>query len=130
MRNWDLREFRVRVHSTSLIWQVRVQIRRVITPIRGHSNPMRQVVPRISHIRLYPPHRSHQHPSSVSFFSTTLLSSQNTELIHPDLSRDVSIMSCHRVQHTPSTAYTESSIHRVQHPPKIVCLPFIPMITR
>jgi len=34
--------------------------------------------------------------------------------------------SIHRVQHTPSTAYTEYSIHRV---PKIVCLPFILMIT-
>jgi hypothetical protein len=30
---------------------------------------------------------------------------------------------------TPSTAYTEYCIHWVQHPPKIVCLPFILMIT-
>ena len=47
--------------------------------------------------------------------------------------------STHRVQHTPSTAYTEYSIHRVQHTPstayteysicKIVCIPFILMIT-
>jgi hypothetical protein len=29
----------------------------------------------------------------------------------------------------PSIAYTEYSIHRVQHPSKIVCLPFILMIT-
>jgi len=35
--------------------------------------------------------------------------------------------SIHRVQHTPSTAYTKYSIHRV---PKIVCRPFIVMITR
>jgi hypothetical protein len=34
-----------------------------------------------------------------------------------------------RVQHTPSTAYTKYSIHQVQHSPKIVCLPFILMIT-
>jgi len=32
-----------------------------------------------------------------------------------------------RVRHTPSTAYTNSTIHRVQHPPKIVRLPFILM---
>jgi len=38
--------------------------------------------------------------------------------------------SIHRVQYTPSTASTEYSIHWVQHPPKIVCLPFILMITR
>jgi len=35
----------------------------------------------------------------------------------------------HRVQHTRRTAYTEYSIHRVQYPCKIVCLPFILMIT-
>jgi hypothetical protein len=38
--------------------------------------------------------------------------------------------SIHQVQHTPSTAYTEYTIHRVQHLPTIVCLPFILMITR
>jgi len=37
--------------------------------------------------------------------------------------------SMHQVQHSPSTAYTKYSIHWVQHPPKIVCLPFIVMIT-
>ena len=38
-------------------------------------------------------------------------------------------MSRYWVQHTPSTAYTEYSIHWVQHPPRIVCLPFILIIT-
>jgi len=66
---------------------------------------------------------------SLSFSFTTLPSSQNTKLSHPSLSLHAMIMSLHRVQHTPSTAYTEYSIHRVQHPPKIVCLPFIPMIS-
>ena len=37
--------------------------------------------------------------------------------------------SMHQVQHTPSTAYTEYHIHRVQHLPKILCLPCILMIT-
>ena len=37
--------------------------------------------------------------------------------------------SIHRVQHTPSAAYTECSIHRVQYTPKIVSRPFILMIT-
>jgi len=33
------------------------------------------------------------------------------------------IKSKHRVQHTPSTAYTEYCIHRTLHHPKIDCLP-------
>jgi len=99
----------------------------------------------ISHICLYPPYCSHLHPPSLSFSSTTLLSSQNTKSSHPSLSLHVMIMSWHRVQHSPSTAFTEYSIHRVQHSPstafteysihgiqhtpKIVCLPCILMIT-
>ena len=39
------------------------------------------------------------------------------------------IMSWHRVQHTPSTAYTEYSIHWVQHQRNIVCLLFIHIST-
>jgi len=119
MRNWDLREFLVQVNWPSPIQQVRVPIRRVITPIRGLPNPIRQVVPLISHIRSYPPHRAylHLHPPSLSFSSTTLTSLQNTKLSHPSLSHHVMMMSWHRVQHTPSTAYTEYSIHRVQHTP-------------
>jgi len=117
MRNWDLREFRVQVNSPSPIRQVRVLIRHVVTPIWGLPNPIRQVVPLISHIRSYPPHRSHFHPPSLSFSSTSQPSSQNTQLSHPSLSLHGMIMSWHRVQHTPSTAYTEYSIHRVQHTP-------------
>ena len=124
-----LREFRVLVNWPSPIWQVRVPIRRELTPIRGLPNPIRQVVPLISHIRSYPPYRSHLHPPSLSFSSTTQPSSQNTNLYHPSLSLHAIIMSWHQVQHTPSTAYTEYCIHRVQHPPTIVFLPFIPMIT-
>jgi len=67
--------------------------------------------------------------SSLSFSSTTLSSLQKTKLSHPFLSLHVMIMSWHRVQRTRSTAYTEYSIHRVQQPPKIICLPFILMIT-
>jgi len=52
---------------------------------------------------------------SLSFSSTTLPSSQNTKLSHSSLSLHAMIMSRYRVQHTPSTAYTEYSIHRVQH---------------
>jgi hypothetical protein len=46
-----LREFRVRENLPSPIQQVRVLIRRVITPIQGLSNPIRLVVSLISHIR-------------------------------------------------------------------------------
>ena len=41
----------------------------------------------------------------------------------------LSIPPCHDHKFTLSTAYTETSIYRVQYPPKIVCLPFILMIT-
>ena len=111
------------------IQQVQVPIGRVITPIRGLLNPIRQVIPAISHIRSYPPRRSHLHPPCLCFLPTTLLSLQNTMWSHPSLSLNVMIMSWHQVQHTPSTAYTENSIHRIHHTPKIVCLPFILMIT-
>jgi len=113
MRSWDLREFRVRVNWPSPERQVRVLIQCVITTIRGLPNPIRQVVPLISHIRSYLLHRSHLHPASLSFSSTSQPSSQNTKLCHPSLSLHGMIMSW----------------HRVQHPPKIVCLPFILMIT-
>jgi len=113
----EIREFSVRVNIPSPIQHVQVLIRCVITPIEGLPNPIRQVVPLISHIRSYPPHCSHLHPPSLSIFSTTLISSQNTKLSYPSLSLYGIIMSGHRVQHTPSTAYTEYSIHRVQHTP-------------
>jgi len=115
MRNWDFREFRGRVSQPSPIQQVRVPIRRVIILIQGHPNPICRVIPLITHIHSYPPHRSHHHSPSLSFSSTTLLSSQNTKLSHPSLSCHVMSMSWHWVEHTPSTAYTEYSIHRVQH---------------
>ena len=78
------------------------------------NNPVRQVEPLISHTCSYPPHRSHLHPPSLSFSSTTPSSLQNTMLSYPSLSRHVMIMSWHRVQHTPSTVSTEdcfSSLH-------------------
>jgi len=102
-----LRECCVRVNLPSPTRQVRVQIRRELTPIRGLPNPMRQVVPLISHIRSYPPYHSHLHPPSLSFSSTTQPSSQNTKLSHPSLSLHDMIMSWHQVQHPPSTASTQ-----------------------
>jgi len=110
MTNWDLGEFRVSVNSPSPMQHIQVPIRCVITPTQSLSNPIRQVVPLISHIHLYPPHHSHLHPPSLSFSSTTLPSLQNTKFSHPSLSLHVMIMSWHQVQHTPSTR-----IHWVQH---------------
>jgi len=110
MRNWDLRECRVRVNLPSPIQHVRVLIRCVITPIWGLPNPVSQVVCLITDIRSYRPHRSHPHPPSVSFQSTTLLSLQSTKLSYPSLSLHVMIMSWHRVQHTPSTQDCLSSL--------------------
>jgi len=117
MRNWDLREFCARVNLPSPIQQIRVPIWHVITPIQGLPNPIRQVVPLISHIRSYPPHHSHLYPPPLTSSSTTLTSFQNTKLSYPSLSLHVMIMSSHQIQHTPSTAYTEYSRHRVQHTP-------------
>ena len=117
MTNCDLRGFRVRVILPAPIQQVRVPIWSVITPIWGLPNPIRQGVPVISHIRSCPLHHSQLHPPSLSFSSTTQPSSQNTQLTNPFQSLHAMVMCWHRVQHTPSTAYTEYSIHRVQHTP-------------
>ena len=59
----------MRVNLPSRIQQVRVPIWRVIQPIRGLLNPIRQVVLLISLLHLYPPYRFHlllHPPSSVS----------------------------------------------------------------
>jgi len=136
MRNWDLRKFGVWVNVPSPIRQVRVPIQRVITPIWGLLNPIRQVVPLISQVRLYPPYRSHLHPASLSFSSTTLPSLQGHKVKlslsispchHHELTPIAAYAECsiRRVQHPPSAAYAECSIHRVQHTPQIVCRPFI-----
>jgi len=68
MRNWDLREFRVQVNFPFLIRQVLVPIWRVKTGIQGLLNPIRQVVTLASHIRSYPPYRSHLHPPSLFLY--------------------------------------------------------------
>jgi len=128
MRNWELRDFPVRVNLPFPIRQVQLPIQHVITPIRGLLNPIGQVVLLSSDIHSYPPHHSHHLPPSLSFLCTTQLSSQNTKSSHPSLSLHAMIMSWHRVQtyteysihhvqHTPSTAYTKYSIHQVQHTP-------------
>jgi hypothetical protein len=115
--NWVLGECNVWVMFASPIQQVRVLIRHTIPQMGCCPKPIREVVPMISHIRSDPPSLSCLYPPSLSFSSTTLLSSQNPKLSHPSLSGHVMIMSWHRVSHTPSTAYTEYSIHRVQHTP-------------
>jgi len=112
MRNWDLREFRVRVFLPSPIRQVRVPIRRVISPIRGLINRIRQIVPLISEVHSYPPYRSHLHPPSLSWSSTTLPSSQEHEV-----KSSLCISPCHHHELTPSAAYAECSIRCVQHTP-------------
>jgi hypothetical protein len=127
VRNWDLREFCVRVKLQCPLLQVCVPIRRVITPICGIPDPNRQVVPLISHIHSYPPHHSHLHPPSFFLLlNSTFIaehqfkSSLSISLCHDHeltLSTAYTEYSIHRVQHTPSTAYTEYSIHRVQHTP-------------
>ena len=113
MRNWDLREFCLWVNWPSPIREVRVLIRRVITlipgllnPMRPLLNPIRLVVLLISYSRLYPPYRSHLHPPSLSFVSTTLPSLQEHKV-----KSSLSISPCHHHELTLSAAYTEYSIH-------------------
>jgi len=110
-----VRQYGVRVSLPCPRRQVWFLISRVITPIQARSNPIRQVVPLISHIRLYPPHHSQLHPPSHSFSSTTQPSSQNTKLTNFSQSLHGMIMSQHQVQHTLTIVCTEYSILRVQH---------------
>jgi len=53
--------------------------------------------------------------SSLSLSSWTLPSYKNTKLLHPSQSLHAMSMSEHRVQHTPSTAFTEYCTHCVLH---------------
>jgi len=121
MTNWDLENFMCESIYHPQYCQVWVPIQCVITLIRGLPNPLSEILPLVSHIRSYLPHCSHLHPPSLSFSSTTLPSSQNTKFSDPSLSPHGMIMSWHRVQHTPSTTYTEYSIHSVQYTPSKAC---------
>jgi len=129
MRNFDLTEFHVQVNWTFPMRQVWITIWRVIAPIRGLPNPIRRVIPLISHSRSDSPHHSHRHPLTLSFLSTTLPPSGNTKLGHPSPLLRFMIMSSCTVPHKLSTAYTQFSTHQVQLPPKFDCLPFILTIT-
>ena len=68
--------------------------------------------------------------SSTAFSSSTPISDflvhNSTIIAEHKVKSSFCICPCHDHELTPSTAYTEYSIHRV---PKIVCLPFILMIT-
>jgi len=105
MRNWDLRESHVQVIFPFLVWPVRVPIRRVITPILGLQNPIRHVVPLISHICSYTAYCSH-FILHRSFLFTTLPSSQEHKV-----ESSLSIDPCHDQELTLSKPYTEYSIH-------------------
>jgi len=59
--------------------------------------------------------------SCLSFLSSTLWSHKNRKLTYPSLSLHANIECEHRVQHIPSTAYTEYSIYCVQHIPSTAC---------
>jgi len=108
MCNWDLREFRAQVNLQSPIGQVQVLIQRVITPIWGLPNPIRNVVTLISHIRLYPPYHSHLHPNSL------FLVHNSTIIAEHKVKSFLSMSPCHDHELTPSTASTQdclSSLH-------------------
>jgi len=114
-RYW--REFHVRVNLASSKGRVGVQSRHAITLMKGLPKPISQVVPIMSHIRSWPPYRSHLHPPSFPFLWTTLLSPQNTNLSHTSLSLHAMIMSRHQVPCTWSVSYTSYSICCVLHTP-------------
>jgi len=71
--------------------------------------------------------------SSTSFSSSSPISlflvHNSTIIAEHNVKSSLSISPCYDHELVRSIAYTEYSIHRVQHPCKIVCLPFIPMVT-
>ena len=71
--------------------------------------------------------------SSTSFSSSSPISlvlvHNSTIIAEHKVKSSLTISPCHDHELAPSIAYTEYSIHRVQHPSKIVCIPFILMIT-
>ena len=118
--NLGLREFRMQLNWPSPIRQVLVPIWLLISPIRGHINPIRQAVLLISHSCSYSPYLSHLHPPSLPFLSTSLPSSHECKV-----KSSLSLSPCYHHELTLSAAYTKYSIHLVLHTPKIVCRPFI-----
>jgi len=151
MREWDLGEFCVWVNLPILIQRIPLPIRQGKTPILVLLNPMRQVTlwlrisARILHIvPIIIPYlffstiiAEHNVKSSLSIspchaYELTQSKAYTEYTIHRvqhTPSTAYTEYSIHRVQHTPSTAYNEYSVYRVQHPAKIICHPFIPMIT-
>jgi len=129
MWNWDLREFHVRVNLPSLIWHIRFPIWHVTTPIRGLPNSITHLELLLTHICSYRSHDLHVHFLSLSYSSITSTSiAEHKDLlflaISPSHDHELTpSTSIHQVQNTPSTEYTKYSIL------KIVCLPFIFMIT-
>jgi len=71
--------------------------------------------------------------SSTSFSSSSpiplFLIHISTIIAEHKVRSSLSISAWNDHELTPSTAYTEYSIHRVQHPSKIVCHPFILIIS-
>jgi hypothetical protein len=106
-----LREYCVWVNLPSPKRQVRVLIQWVITPICSLLNPIRQFVPLISHIHLYPPYHSHLYPPSL------FLAHNSTIIAEHKAKSYLSISPCHDHEVILCTAYTQYSIHRIQHTP-------------
>jgi len=106
-----LEELGVWVNSPSPIGQVWVPIRWAITPLQGLPNPIRQVVPLISHIRSYPAYHSHLYPPSL------LLAHNSTIIAEHKVKSSHSICPCHDHELTRCAACTEYSVHRIQHNP-------------
>jgi len=133
-----LREFCVQVNWPSPIQQVRVPIWRVVTPLHGLRNPIRQVVALIPNIHSYPPDRLHCHPPSLFLVHNSTITAQynvkSSLSISPCLDHELTLStaytkySMHQVKHTPSTAYTKYSIYWMQYPLKFVCVPIFLMI--
>jgi len=119
MTHWNTWAFFVQLNKSSLIRQLQVPIRCVITLTRDLSNLIRHVVPLTSHIRSYPPHYSHLHPPSLFFHvqHSDIIAVYNAE-------SSISIAPCHDRELTQNTV-----IYWVQYTPKTICLPFILMST-
>jgi len=101
-----------------------VHTHKVWQPIGGLLNPVRYILPLISHICLYPPYHFYLHPSSRSLIlNATIIAGPSVMPLfyiplcqdhHLALSTVYAKFSIHQVQHMSSTAYANYSIHQVQ----------------
>jgi len=115
MRNWELREFLIKVNLPSPKHWVWISIRKLPILPWGVPNPIRLVLLLIPRIYLYTPYQYHFRPPHLIVMCTMLQSLKLSKVSNTSLFLDAMIMSDHRVQHPTSTAYIEYSRSNAHH---------------